>query len=129
MTCKVEHRKQKEFQFGCPKNTHLTFSQAHKVGNNCINANFVFPYIPIYMTCKVEHRKQKEFQFGCPENTHSTFSQAHKVGNNCINANFVFPYICSFLHYLHHTMLTNMKLDINWYGSVFQGNSIGLVHF
>ena len=25
-----------------------------------------------------------------------------------------FPYICSFRHYLHHVMLENVKLDVNW---------------
>ena len=34
----------------------------------------------------------------------------YKVGG----ANFVFPYICSFLHYLHHVMMSViLKLDAN----------------
>ena len=28
------------------------------------------------------------------------------------------PYICSFLHYLHHMMLVNVELDINWYKKI-----------
>ena len=45
---------------------------------------------------------------------YSTFSQAHKVCNNDINANFVFSFIWSFLHYLYHMILVNMKLDVRW---------------
>ena len=46
---------------------------------------------------------------------YSTFSHSHKIGNNCINGNFVLPYNCSFLYYLHHMMLVNVKLDVSWY--------------
>ena len=46
--------------------------------------------------------------------THATFSQTHKVGNNGINANFVFPYNGSFLNYLHHMILANMKFKVSW---------------
>ena len=52
----------------------------------------------------------------------SGFSQTHKIGNITIFANFVFPYICSFLLYLQHMMLVNMKLDISWCNRItFQG--------
>ena len=55
-------------------------------------------------------------------NRYLTFSQTYKVDNNGINANFVFPYICSFLHYLHHEMSANVKLEINWCKRItFQG--------
>ena len=46
---------------------------------------------------------------------YSTFSHSHKIGNNGINGNFVLPYNCSFLYYLHHMMLVNVKLDVSWY--------------
>ena len=41
------------------------------------------------------------------------FSQTHKIDNIGIIAGFVFPYIYSFLLYLQHVMLVNMKLDIS----------------
>ena len=41
------------------------------------------------------------------------FSQMYKIGNIAIIANFVFPYICSFLHYLHHIMIVNEKLEVS----------------
>ena len=44
-----------------------------------------------------------------------SFSQTHKIGNIGIVCNFVLPYIyiCSFLLYLQHMMLVNMKTDIS----------------
>ena len=50
--------------------------------------------------------------------------------NSCIGiiANFVFPYTCSFLLYLEHMMLVNMKLDINDCKRItFQGCRLGLM--
>ena len=47
---------------------------------------------------------------------YSGFSQTHKIGNIAIIAiiaNFVFLYICSSLHYLHHLMLVNEKLEVS----------------
>ena len=45
------------------------------------------------------------------EMTFSGFSQRHKIGNNCINSNYVTIYTGSFLLYLQHIILVNMKLD------------------
>ena len=44
---------------------------------------------------------------------HLDFLQTHKIGNIGIIANTVFRYICSFLLYLHHMMLENVKLDVS----------------
>ena len=50
------------------------------------------------------------------------FLQTHKVGNIGITVNFVLAYICSFLLYLHYTMLANVKLDVSGYKNIiFQG--------
>ena len=54
--------------------------------------------------------------------TQSGFSLRHKIGCDDIIANFVFPYICTFLPYLHHMVLVNVKLDVSGYKrSIFQG--------
>ena len=45
----------------------------------------------------------------------SGFSQTLKIGNIGIIANFVFPYICSFLPYLHHIILVNVKFYVSGY--------------
>ena len=41
------------------------------------------------------------------------FSQTHKISNISINPNFVFPYIPSFLLYVHHMILVNVKLNVS----------------
>ena len=54
----------------------------------------------------------------------------HKIGNIGIIANFVFPYIGSFLPYLQHMMLVNMKLEIHVIGLQFKvANVIGPIPF
>ena len=45
----------------------------------------------------------------------SGISRIQKLGNIDITANFVFPYISSFLLYLHHMMLVNVKLRVGGY--------------
>ena len=37
----------------------------------------------------------------------------HEIDNIGINANFVFSYIYSFLLYMYHVILANMKLDVS----------------
>ena len=37
----------------------------------------------------------------------------HKIGNFSIIANFVFPFVCSFLLYLYHMIIVNVKLDVD----------------
>ena len=58
--------------------------------------------------------KQKFYTEQAPD--YAGFSQTHKIGNiNIINiiANFLFLFICSFLLYLHHVKLVNVKLDVS----------------
>ena len=43
----------------------------------------------------------------------SDFSQATDVANIGIITNFVCPHICSYILYLQHMMLVNVKLDIS----------------
>ena len=45
--------------------------------------------------------------------SYSSFSQTHKIGNIDIFANSVFPHIWSFLPYLYHLLLINVKLNIS----------------
>ena len=46
----------------------------------------------------------------------------HKIANIAIIVNFVLRYICSFLLYLQHMVLVNMKIDISGFNSItFQG--------
>ena len=52
----------------------------------------------------------------------------HKIGNVGIIAKFVFPHICSFLLYLQHMMLVNIKLDISGCNRVTRLQS-SLIHF
>ena len=47
--------------------TDSTFSQMYKIGNNGINANFVFPYIPSFL-----HYNSITFQ-GCTLNSSRSF--------------------------------------------------------
>ena len=41
------------------------------------------------------------------------FHEHRKIGNIDIIVNFVFPYISSYLLYLYHMMLVNVKLDVS----------------
>ena len=43
----------------------------------------------------------------------SRFSQTHRIGYIGVIANEVLSYICSFLLYLYHVILVNLKLDIS----------------
>ena len=53
---------------------------------------------------------------------YSWSSQTHRIANIGIIAKFVFPHICSFLLYMHHMMLVNIKLDISGHKLItFQG--------
>ena len=52
------------------------------------------------------------------------FHTTHKITNIGIIANFVFPYIYSFLLYLYHMILVNLKLDISGYKIVFQDGKL-----
>ena len=57
-------------------------------------------------------------RLGC----HSSFSQTDKIGNVGSIANFVILYIFSFILYLQHIMLVNVKLDVSRYKRIiFQG--------
>ena len=52
-----------------------------------------------------------EFQFGIRVNSGS--SRTYTFDNIGIIANFVFPDICTFLIYVHHMTLVNVKLDVS----------------
>ena len=60
-------------------------------------------------------------RLGC----HSSFSQTDKIGNVGSIANFVILYIFSFILYLQHIMLVNVKLDVSRYKRIiFQGHRL-----
>ena len=96
----------------------------NKLGEPCSGTGKQSGRLPsLYQTINYHNMvffRSNDNQFSCTADNlldffNRVFLQIHKLVNIGINANFVFPYIHSFLLYLYHMMLVDVKLNVSGY--------------